>query len=222
MRRGLYVRLRIGDEGLKELESRARSSAGAMELERKMSGQAPGCVEARSGAKQPGPPGRLYHMARSVFLLLAIVAIGCGSSIPSALTDVPPSAPLEETAVSALITDLRDAGASVAELGPFETDPLGGRGAHLCVAGQEISAYVFPKDDEASSIAQTIDPRDPSKIRNDLIVEWAGNPKFWHRGPVIVLYLGSNPATEAGLTSVLGPPFAAGLGRDPGAAAHGC
>jgi hypothetical protein len=159
-------------------------------------------------------------MIRCLFLSFAIVALGCGSSVPPSAIEV--SAAVEESAVSPLIADLRRAGASVIQLGPFSTDPLGGRGEQLCVAGQEISAYVFSTEEEASAIARTIDPKDPSKIGNALIVEWAGNPKFWQRGPVIILYLGSNPAAEAGLTTVLGPPFASGLGRDPGAAAHGC
>jgi hypothetical protein len=156
---------------------------------------------------------------RGPLLTFALVAIGCGSSGPSFPVEMPDAG---ESAVSTLTADLRRAGASVAELGVFSTDPLGGRGVQLCVAGQQVRAYVFPTHEEATALARAIDPGDPSKIGQGLIVEWAGNPKFWQRGSVIVSYLGSDAATEADLTTVLGPPFASGLGRDPGAAAHRC
>jgi hypothetical protein len=47
------------------------------------------------------------------------------------------------------------------------------------------------------------------------IVEWAGRPRFWQGNRILVLYLGESAATEALLTSVLGPPFAEGPGRAP-------
>ncbi|HSH21300.1 MAG TPA: hypothetical protein VK992_01620, partial [Candidatus Caenarcaniphilales bacterium] len=62
--------------------------------------------------------------------------------------------------------------------------------------------------------AATIDPDDPSNIGTS-IVEWAGEPKFWLRDRVLVLYLGTDEQVEDGLVSVLGEPFARGEGRPP-------
>lgn len=45
------------------------------------------------------------------------------------------------------------------------------------------------------------------------IIEWAGEPRFWLTGPVLVLYRGPDPATEHLLTAVLGPTLARGSGR---------
>lgn len=173
-------------------------------------------IDAQLASQQRRP----HCMVRTVPLLFAIVALGCGSTVSPSGTEF--ATTVAGSAVSTLIADLTRAGASVTELGPFNTDPLGGRGARLCVEGQELRAYVFDSDAEASAIATTIDPTDPSKIGRGLIVEWAGNPKFWQRGPLVLLYLGSNAAVEGGIATVVGPPFAAGRGRDPGAAAHAC
>lgn len=107
------------------------------------------------------------------------------------------------------------------DLGAFNPEPLGGRGVSLCVAGQQVSVYVFDTEAEAATVADRIDPADPSNL-GTTIIEWAGNPTFWQRGGIIVLYLGSNPAVKAGLTSILGQPFASGQGRDPGPGRQAC
>jgi hypothetical protein len=89
------------------------------------------------------------------------------------------------------------------------------------VAGQEVSVYAYETEEDRAAVAATIDPQDPSHVGR-AIIEWAGNPRFWQRDRIIVLYLGDDPATEARITSVLGEPFARGRGRDPGPAAYTC
>lgn len=107
------------------------------------------------------------------------------------------------------------------DLGSFNPEPLGGRGVSLCVAGQEVRVYVFATPEEQQAVAARIDPRDPSNLGTSMVA-WAGDPKFWQADRIIVLYLGEQPAVEAGITSVLGQPFARGLGRDPGPNRHAC
>ena len=112
-------------------------------------------------------------------------------------------------------------GAEVRTTGDFSTEPLGGKGIGLCVAGQEVSVYLYPTLEERAAVAARIDPQDPSNLGTS-IIEWAGNPKFWQADRLIVLYLGSDPSVESGITSILGQPFARGQGRDPGPNRHSC
>ena len=138
---------------------------------------------------------------------------GTGSSAPS-------DAPADEL-VSAFETALRAAGAEVRSTGDFSTEPLGGKGTELCVAGQQVSVYVYPSVEERAAVAARIDPTDPSNLGTS-IVEWAGTPWFWQDDRLIVLYLGSDPTVRSGISAVLGLPFARGQGHDPGPNRHSC
>jgi len=84
------------------------------------------------------------------------------------------------------------------------------------MAGQQVDVYVYETEQERAAVAGKIDPTDPSHFGTDVIIEWAGNPRFWQQDRIIVLYLGNDPSVEAVITSVLGQPFARGQGRSPG------
>ena len=113
-----------------------------------------------------------------------------------------------------LIAELAEAGSEAEPSEAFATNPLGGKGHLICVGAEEIRVYLFESTEEASAAAGRIDPDDPSNL-GDAMVAWAGNPRFWHRGSILVLYLGEDRDTENLLTEVLGVPFARGSGRDP-------
>ena len=119
------------------------------------------------------------------------------------------------------MADLEAGGATVTNLGTFNATPLGGSGVLLCVDDQQVRVYEDDTEHQRAAAALLIDPADPSNL-GTTIIEWAGNPKFWQRDRIMVLYLGSNPAVEAGITTVLGRPFALGNGRDPGPDRHRC
>lgn len=143
-------------------------------------------------------------------LTIALTLVACGPS------ETPPGDP-----VAALVADLQASEAIVRELGGFNSDPLGGRGLSLCIDGQRVRVYVYQTERQREAASSRIDPADPTHI-GTAIIEWAGSPKFWQRERLMVLYLGTAPAVEASLTSVLGQPFARGQGRDPGPAHHAC
>ncbi|HKX76470.1 MAG TPA: hypothetical protein VJR05_13885 [Acidimicrobiia bacterium] len=107
------------------------------------------------------------------------------------------------------------AGGEAEQVETFASAPIGGEGLLLCVGAEEIRVYLFGTEEEAAAAAARIDPDDPSNLGN-AIVEWAGTPRFWRRGPMLVLYLGEDPATENLMTEVLGPPFARGEGPGRG------
>ena len=170
------------------------------------------------------------RFASSLFLVLLVAACAAASSTPAAQSPAPtasdgavsssPEASPSDP-VAGLGAALQAAGAEVRRTGAFPTEPLGGQGIGLCVAGQEVRVYIYPTTQEREAVAARIDPADPSNLGTS-IVDWAGNPKFWQADRIIVLSLGNDPAVEAGLTSVLGQPFARGQGRDPGPGRHSC
>jgi hypothetical protein len=140
-------------------------------------------------------------------LLLTIVA--CSS--PGVSDAVPGGSDAEP---DRLFAELAAGGAEADQLETFATNPLGGEGHLICVGAEEVRVYLFVSAEEATAAAERIDPDDPSNL-GDAIVAWAGNPRFWHRGSILVLYLADDRDTENLLTEVLGPPFARGSGRDP-------
>ena len=136
---------------------------------------------------------------------------------------VPTEGPSSDDPVDVLVGDLRAAGASVTPLESFEAGlPFGVSGLKLCVAGQKVWVYAYASADEAARVAGTIDPTDPSHVGASIIVSWQGNPRFWQRDRLLVLYLGADRATEELLTDVLGQPFAAGAGRQTDPSADAC
>jgi hypothetical protein len=110
------------------------------------------------------------------------------------------------------VNDLRALGIEAEQESEFAGDPISHLGVQLCVGGEPVQVYVFGTAQEAAAVAGGIDPRDPSNF-GTTIVEWAGEPKFWARDRILVLYLGTDEDVEAALVSVLGEPFARGEGR---------
>lgn len=145
---------------------------------------------------------RLSSLAAGVLVtLLAACATPAASPSPS------PSG----VGVEGLVNALEAASAPVQQADRFDPAPLPGQGVLLCVGREEVRVYVFPTDEARLAAAASIDRTDPSHVGTS-IVEWTGNPRFWQRDRILVLYLGTDAPTEALLTSALGPPFAWGLG----------
>jgi hypothetical protein len=114
--------------------------------------------------------------------------------------------------VETLIGDLAAAGADVGPPSQFEAEPLAPNGVSMCVDGQTVQVYIYPSPAARMAATSAIDPDDPTNIGTS-IVEWDGEPKFWQRDRVVLLYLGRDEATTELLTSVLGEPFARGESR---------
>lgn len=110
-----------------------------------------------------------------------------------------------------LVSALTAAKMPVRQADTFDAAPFQGHGVLLCVGREEVRVYAFATDQERAAAASRIDPTDPSHIGTS-IVEWMGNPRFWQRDRILVLYLGADPA----LTAVLGQPFARGGGQGLG------
>jgi hypothetical protein len=154
-----------------------------------------------------------------MIVLLVVVTTGCGGPATEGRTTPSPSRAADP--VATLVNEIEASGTQVTPLGPFNPDPLGGRGVGLCLDGQAVSVYVYATAEERAAVTARVDRADPSNI-GTASMAWAGNPRFWERDRLIVLYLGHDGETVAALSDVLGQAFASGRGRDPGPDAHSC
>jgi hypothetical protein len=152
-------------------------------------------------------------------LVLLLVALVVVAACQAASSGSP--APSRLDGVDGLVADFSAAGATVRPAGTFAADPLPGLGTLLCLGKQPVRVYTYSSAAERAQVGARIDPRDPSKV-GTAIVEWTGSPRFWQRDRILVLYLGSDAATEALLTNLLGQPFARGAGGLAGLPTRDC
>lgn len=111
-----------------------------------------------------------------------------------------------------LVADLVVRGLMVEASGRFTTRFLGGRGFTFCIGGQEIRVWEYLSQADRQAASRLIDRNDPSKI-GSAFVEWRGDPTFWQRDTILVLYLGNQAETLDVLSELFGPSFAEGRGR---------
>ena len=78
------------------------------------------------------------------------------------------------------------------------------RGGALAMPA-ELQVYPYPDAAAAAADAAAIGPDgQPATI----MVTWIAPPHFFQRGPLLVIYLGDDPAALRLLTELVGPPFA--------------
>lgn len=129
-------------------------------------------------------------------------------------TSPPPSESPPDHGPLGFISDLLALDVDAREDSTFDGEPISRQGLAVCVEGEVVQVYIFGTPQEAQTAASHIDPRDPSNV-GTAIIDWAGEPKFWLRDRIIVLYLGQDEEVQTALVSVLGDPFARGLGAAP-------
>jgi hypothetical protein len=156
-----------------------------------------------------------------LLLLVAMIAAACdtaGGPTSSPTTSGPGASPsasaTTRTGPEGLVEDLKDRGPNARLAGDFDASGIAEAGVTLCVGDEPVQLYVYGTAEEAFARARAIDPRDPSNF-GTMIIEWAGNPKFWLRDRMLVLYLGNDQPTIDVLLEALGEPFAVGQGRPP-------
>ena len=166
-------------------------------------------------------------MKRIAAALLLMAVSACSPSAtpqPTSTQSLEPSAspprvifgtaePRPKDGAEALVADLI-AGGATAKLGSFFlAEPLRGEGMLVCIGTEAVQVYVQKDHEAALAVSQMIDRNDPSKVGTS-IVNWTGRPRFWLRDRIIVLYVGTDAATDAALRGLLGQPFAES--RQPG------
>ena len=69
----------------------------------------------------------------------------------------------------------------------------------------EVQVFAYADEATAAADAAGIGPNGSPKT---MMIHWIASPHFFRSGPVIVLYLGDDPAVIDLLTALLGSPFA--------------
>jgi hypothetical protein len=150
-----------------------------------------------------------------------LVVVACQPGTGPGATPAPTTAPTPTiaptptgaTGLEGLVLDLNARGATAKVGSPFLADPLHGQGMTVCVGAETLQTYEFIDHEAALAASTKIDRDDPTNVDGG-VVNWIGQPRFWLRDRIIVLYLGDDAATDATLRDLLGPPFAES--KEPG------
>jgi hypothetical protein len=108
---------------------------------------------------------------------------------------------------ASLIERLRGLGADVLIEGTEVDQPFFSiTGQMIRVRGEDVQVFEFSGAEAADKEAAPISP-DGMTVGTSKI-HWIGNPHFFKKGKLIVLYVGDNPRVLADLTHAIGPQFA--------------
>ena len=117
------------------------------------------------------------------------------------------------------IAHLRARGLTVETVGAVQQPFLPGArsGTSLHISGGELAqpthlqSYDYNTTPAAEADARRIGPNG-QPTNPPMIIGWIGDPHFFRKDQVIVIYVGEDPAVVRLLTELLGPPFAQGVG----------
>ncbi len=150
----------------------------------------------------------------------ASVATGASAAATPAPGATPGATPAATPAVNpvqlasdeaGLVDALRARGLAVEEAGPVEQPFLQVTGTVLLVSGGELAmpaelqVFTYPDATNAEADAAQIGPEGQPAT---MMISWIAPPHFFRQGPLLVLYLGDDPAILDLLTGLLGPQFA--------------
>jgi hypothetical protein len=113
---------------------------------------------------------------------------------------------IEVSDSASLLDALRAAGAAVEPTGEMEQPFLSVPAQQIMVNGGNVQVFEYPSADAAAADAAQISP-DGSSTSTTMIT-WIEPPHFYRNDRLLVLYIGSDEATQELLTSLLGPQFA--------------
>ncbi len=138
-----------------------------------------------------------HYFPLAVSILISILSIAC----------TPNAAATGSVADKAgLIAALESNSAQVSPGDMVEQPFFSVRGQFITVNDADIQVFEYQTQAAMEAEAATVSP-DGSSIGTTM-VEWVAPPHFYKSGPIIVLYLGDNPAVMGLLDRVLGPQFA--------------
>lgn len=113
-----------------------------------------------------------------------------------------------------LIDQLKAAGAQVEPGETLDAGFFDVQGRILKVNGADVQVFEFIDEGTAAAAAGTIQAN--GYIIGLAAVDWIGQPNFFSRGRVIVLYVGDDPAVIELLTRVVGDPITGAQMWEPG------
>lgn len=154
-------------------------------------------------------------------LLLALALAACQPAPTPPLataTETPAAAaiitPLAISDVAALEAHLQAKGVAFDFEGEQDMEYLDPPGRIYRLAGTDsLEVHVYPDDAAAAAAAARVSPDgrvivDPAGER--VAIQWLGTPYFFRGGPLLVIYVGTEPKTLEALVTAFGAPFAGG------------
>lgn len=157
---------------------------------------------------------------KSIYLMLVLavftlLASACTAPEPTAVVSVtaPPSEPaaggaagISETgSMGAFLEGLQYTGADIEVTGEVQQEFFSVTGQSVRINDAEIQVFEYPDVAAREAESSQISP-DGSSVGNTMIT-WTDQPNFWANERLIVLYLGSDPATLDLLNEALGEPI---------------
>jgi len=122
--------------------------------------------------------------------------------------------PKPATDYTALVTYLRDSGASVAEEGAIQEPFFDTEGRRVTVNESTIEVYEYANVEAMETEASCVSPEGGSfrkgkgNMAEVCFVDWMATPHFYKAGRIIVFYCGDNDSVIGLLENALGKQFA--------------
>lgn len=119
--------------------------------------------------------------------------------------------------IGALAETLARAGIAVSYMGARPVDWFASPAEIFAVGdpgrGDTLEIHRHPDAEAARADAERVAPDghsiiDPTGVK--MAVLWGGTPHYYLKGPLLAIYVGSDPALLEALSAALGPPFAGG------------
>lgn len=140
-------------------------------------------------------------------LTLALTLGACAQANPSNSStggSTRPEIVVEDQA--SLLLALEQAGASAEAVDTVEQVFFAPQGSIIAVNGVDVQVFEYESGQAMEAEAALVAP-DGGSIGTNMVT-WIDAPHFYKAGRIIVLYVGSDPATIELLESLLGPQFA--------------
>ena len=148
---------------------------------------------------------RLRTIAALACLTVVLVAAACDSG-PSVTPATPPSShggPVRDQ--PSLIDALRASGLTVNPVARVQQPVLSGTGDTVQVNSETIQIYEYPDAKAAQDDAAKVQPNGTVP---GVSVTWSGQPHFYLKERIIVVYPGKDQTILTALEAALGKPFA--------------
>jgi hypothetical protein len=141
-----------------------------------------------------------------------VLAPTAAVAAPTGAVPVPTGA-VQNTA--ALEQAMRDAGLNFVSEGDQQLEYFVPPARIYAQGNDTLEVHTYPDADAAAVAASLVSP-DGQIIRRangePMAVAWLGSPHFYQSGPLLVVYVGTDPAILAALETALGPQFAGASG----------
>lgn len=147
---------------------------------------------------------RLHTIAALACLTVVLVATACDAG-PSSNPPASHGGPVQDQ--PSLIDALRASGLTVNPVAKVSQQVLSGSGETVQVNSETIQVYEYPDAKAAQDDAANVQPNGTVP---GVTVTWPGQPHFYRKERIIVIYPGTNQTVLTALESALGKPFVVG------------